>query len=228
MSLVLGIDTHGPWCAVALVQDDKTLAHVSKPMTKGQAEHLMPLIQTVLDDAGLEFTDLDGIGVCTGPGNFTGVRIAVSAARGLSLATGVPAIGFSTFDVMRAALNGEGSQPILVSLPAPRGALYLQAFVDEVAVGKPQTVHLGQDVIEAPSGAGMVIGADAQDVADVLNRTNPGQWTAQPAQIRGPALQVARLAMCHPTQNTPIRPKPFYVRAADAAPPSDQPVQILP
>ncbi len=64
-------------------------------MTKGQAERLFPLIGEVMAQAGLAWSDLDAIGVGIGPGNFTGVRISVAAARGLALSLGIPAIGIS-------------------------------------------------------------------------------------------------------------------------------------
>ena len=62
------------------------------------------------------------IGVGTGPGNFTGLRIAVSAARGLALARGIPAIGVSTFEVIH-----HGAPGALAGVPAPRGQLYVMA-----------------------------------------------------------------------------------------------------
>ena len=62
-------------------------------MDKGQAERLMPLLEEVLAEGGIGWADLTALAVGTGPGNFTGVRIAVAAARGLALGLGIPAIG---------------------------------------------------------------------------------------------------------------------------------------
>ena len=59
-------------------------------MARGQAERLVPMLEEMLAEAGLGWRDLDALGVCTGPGNFTGIRISVSAARGLALALDVP------------------------------------------------------------------------------------------------------------------------------------------
>ncbi len=83
-------------------------------MATGQAERLMSLLAELLVEAGAGWSDLAGIGVCTGPGNFTGVRIGVAAARGLALGLGRPAIGVSRFD----ALAFGHPAPVLVIIEA--------------------------------------------------------------------------------------------------------------
>jgi len=84
-------------------------------MARGQAERLMPMLEEMLAQAGHAWRDLAAIGVGTGPGNFTGIRIAVSAARGLSLALGVPAIGVSGFEILARIVE----EPALLMIPAP-------------------------------------------------------------------------------------------------------------
>lgn len=90
-------------------------------MATGQAERLLRLIEEMLAAADVHWHDLSAIGVGTGPGNFTGIRIGVSAARGLALGLGIPAIGVSGFEALG---DGPGT---LVSLPAPRGQVWLSA-----------------------------------------------------------------------------------------------------
>lgn len=69
-------------------------------MTKGQAERLFPLLEELLAEAGLSWSDLDAIGVGVGPGNFTGIRISVAAARGLALSLNIPAVGVSATEAV--------------------------------------------------------------------------------------------------------------------------------
>lgn len=121
-SVVLGFDTSGGWIAAALIRGDVTLAQSLAPMQKGQAEALMPVLEALLSRADMNWADLAAIGVGTGPGNFTGIRISVAAARGLSLGLAIPAIGVSRFDAM--ALDGP---PLPVVLPALRGQFWVQA-----------------------------------------------------------------------------------------------------
>ncbi|MDP5217414.1 tRNA (adenosine(37)-N6)-threonylcarbamoyltransferase complex dimerization subunit type 1 TsaB [Ruegeria sp. 2205SS24-7] len=121
MTLILGFDTSGPYCAAALLRDGEVVALRHEAMRKGQAERLMPLLEEVLNEAGITWRDLDAIGVGTGPGNFTGIRIAVSAARGLALGLDIPAVGVDGFDA-RAFSSPPAHR---VAIPAPRDQLYL-------------------------------------------------------------------------------------------------------
>ena len=93
--LVLGFDTSAAHCAAALVSGDHVLARHADHMSRGQGEHLIGLLEDLLSKKGYTWGDLDTIGVGIGPGNFTGIRISVAAARGLALSLGIPAIGVS-------------------------------------------------------------------------------------------------------------------------------------
>jgi tRNA threonylcarbamoyladenosine biosynthesis protein TsaB len=114
---VLAFDTSAAHCAAALLCGDRVVVRV-EPMAKGQAERLVPMLDEVLAEAGLAWGDLDVIAVGTGPGNFTGIRIAVALARGLALGLGIPAVGVTGFEAVG------GVKP--VSIPAPRGLFYLK------------------------------------------------------------------------------------------------------
>jgi tRNA threonylcarbamoyl adenosine modification protein YeaZ len=104
-----------------LLRGDRVLSSRAEVMTRGQAERLMTLLQEVMDDAGVTWRDLDRIGVGIGPGNFTGIRISVAAARGLALGLGIPTIGIGTLDAIRA--QGASGTPCV---PAPRDMAYVQ------------------------------------------------------------------------------------------------------
>jgi len=119
---VLGFDTSGGWCSAAVTREKDVLAHRHVEMAKGQAETLMPLIEDVLAEAGVDWPALTAIGVGVGPGNFTGIRISVSAARGLAMGLGIPAIGVNRFDAI--ALDGP-KLPVVV--PAIRSQVWVQS-----------------------------------------------------------------------------------------------------
>ncbi|MGR3617666.1 MAG: tRNA (adenosine(37)-N6)-threonylcarbamoyltransferase complex dimerization subunit type 1 TsaB [Paracoccaceae bacterium] len=122
--LVLGFDTSGPHCAGAILSDGKIVATRMEEMTRGQAEQLMPLLERLLKDCAKHWRDVDVIGVGVGPGNFTGIRIAVSAARGLALGLDIPAVGVTGFE-MRTELG------VLPAVPAPREHVYVQPDGEE-------------------------------------------------------------------------------------------------
>ena len=128
-ALVLGFDTSAAHCAAALVSGARVLAQAQEEMARGQAERLMPLLQELLAQGGAAWSDLAAIGVGIGPGNFTGIRISVAAARGVALGLGVPAIGVSVFEARAHGLP----RPIHVVEDARRGMVYAQAFGDKPA-----------------------------------------------------------------------------------------------
>lgn len=119
---ILAFDTSAAHCAAALLRGGKIVTDRAESMSRGQAERLMPLLEDVLAEAGCTWQDLDAIGVGVGPGNFTGIRISVSAARGLALGLAVPAVGVSGFEAM-AELAPIGQIP---AISAPRDQVYVQ------------------------------------------------------------------------------------------------------
>ena len=200
--LILGFDTSAAHCAAALLSGTRILAERVEPMARGQAERLMPLLQEVLDDAGAGWGDLTRIGVGIGPGNFTGIRIAVSAARGLSLGLGIPAVGV---DTLRAAAL-DAPRPALAAVPATGGRFYLGRFD---AAGAMTTETL------APEG--MPEGPILSYARDTL--------PAQTAPAHSLAVAIARLAGAE--EGDIAAPDPLYLRPADAAPARDAPPVML-
>ncbi len=119
---ILAFDTSAAHCAAALLRGPDIVTTRVETMTRGQAERLMPLLHEVLAETGLGWSGLDAIGVGVGPGNFTGIRISVSAARGLALGLNKPAVGVSGLEAS-AMLAPSDRIPIV---PAPRNQVYLQ------------------------------------------------------------------------------------------------------
>ncbi|WP_342076630.1 tRNA (adenosine(37)-N6)-threonylcarbamoyltransferase complex dimerization subunit type 1 TsaB [Yoonia sp. SS1-5] len=139
---VIAFDTSAAHCAAALLLGKEVITRVDE-MAKGQAEHLIPMLEEMLTEGGVAWKDIDGIGVGTGPGNFTGIRIGISAARGLSLGLGKPAIGVSGFEA-----RAFGSTPPLTAIiPAPRDKAYVQFFKADGEVSKPAL--MGQEFLPA-------------------------------------------------------------------------------
>ena len=204
--LILAFDTSAAHCAAALLCGDRILAERRDEMARGQAEHIVPLLEGVLAGAGFGWADLSALAVGAGPGNFTGIRISVSLARGLALGLKIPAIGVTGFD----ALAFGQPRPALVTLPAPRDQVYAALFTEE-GVSDPVLVP-APDLPEALSPAGCLrLGALPGSLPAPLN----------------PAPAIARVAATRLGGDSGA-PAPFYLRPADAAPPRDAPPRILP
>ncbi|MDX8351737.1 tRNA (adenosine(37)-N6)-threonylcarbamoyltransferase complex dimerization subunit type 1 TsaB [Cognatiyoonia sp. IB215182] len=138
---LIAFDTSAAHCAAALLLQGQVITRVDE-MARGQAEHLMPMLQQMLQAAGLDWSDLDAVAVGTGPGNFTGIRISVSAARGLGLGLGRPVIGVTGFE-MRAF---DEPRPFTATIRAPREASYIQTFHADGSTTAP----VQQDVPAGP------------------------------------------------------------------------------
>jgi tRNA threonylcarbamoyladenosine biosynthesis protein TsaB len=203
---LLAFDTSAAHCAAALLSRGQIIASVTEPMSKGQAERLMPLLEEVLAGAGMVWRDLDAMAVGTGPGNFTGIRIAVSAARGLALGLGRPAIGVTQFEALAFGLP----RPLIVAEDARRGMVYVQGFgaepQDATLMSVEDVRRFAKDV-PATGSAAEVLGGPvllpASPIAEAIAHVAAAKSAGQP------------------------RPAPFYLRAADATPSSDPPPVIL-
>lgn len=208
--LVLAIDTASVFCAAGIVEDGRPLAKVRENIGKGHAERLMGQIAAVMKEAGKNFTDIDRIGVNTGPGSFTGVRVAIAAARGLALALAKPAIGVNAFEALAFEAAGHGRhQSVTVVLEAGRGAFYVQDFdADNRKIHDPAIDTADAIAAKLPAGA-LLTGSGAAEIARLAQCTPAS--TAPTADIETYA---ALAAVKEPGQS----PVPLYMRPPDAKP----------
>jgi tRNA threonylcarbamoyladenosine biosynthesis protein TsaB len=152
-TVVLAFDTSGPFCAAAVLINGEFTACRADDMARGQAEAIMDIIVDVLDSSGVTLQDVSRIGVGTGPGNFTGIRISVSAARGFALSLGIPAIGVNGFD---ATLYGQRNDAV-ACLPAIRDQIYFSGHSLNPKLGdRDQAAKLGNPLIDRPDPAQLV------------------------------------------------------------------------
>jgi len=172
--IVLGFDTSAAHVAAALWRDGELLAEQREEMSRGQAERLMVMLEDMLAEQSLKWSDLDAIGVGVGPGNFTGIRVSVSAARGLALGLDIQAIGVNQFDVIKTALGGHG----LPSVSAPQDKVYVQEGDKAPRLMDLNDARtLGQPLLFEPEGFNPAP-TIAQIAADRIEETN-----ARPAPL---------------------------------------------
>ncbi len=112
---VLAIDSALGACSAA-VWDQTVMSGQQKIMSRGHVEELLPMVQAVVTESGLEFAQLELIAVSIGPGSFTGLRAGLAAARGLGLALNIPVHGVTTLEAVaaaavRSAINSVKSMP---------------------------------------------------------------------------------------------------------------------
>lgn len=213
--LILAFDTAMAHCAAAICHDT-VLAQATEKMARGQAERLMPLLDDLCAAQGVAWSDIDLIAVGIGPGNFTGIRISVAAARGLALGLGIPAVGVSMFEVLRDPLHPWTGGSEVISLAAPRGQAYIQHFEGGVTTSAPIMVDLAQlpPDLRFPADT-RVVGYAAQALCQTVNARDWQEAAPQDVAERIALRAQARFAK---DSSDIARPTPLYVKPPDAAP----------
>ncbi|HEX4554203.1 MAG TPA: tRNA (adenosine(37)-N6)-threonylcarbamoyltransferase complex dimerization subunit type 1 TsaB [Xanthobacteraceae bacterium] len=216
---VLAIDTALEACSAAVLDTERggILASESIPMLRGHAEALLPLVSRVMTEAGMEFTALDRVAVTVGPGSFTGLRVGVSAARGIAVAAGKPAVGLTTLAALAAPYIAiDDMTPLVAAIDARNDQVYMQMFG---AAGRsliqPRVASLRDAVRDAANARARLVGSAAAMMA--------AAWPAsvQPPPVvdaaRAPIIDwVAHLGAA--AAQALSLPKPLYLRAPDAQP----------
>jgi tRNA threonylcarbamoyl adenosine modification protein YeaZ len=216
---VLAIDTALAVCAAAVLDTERgaLIASESLPMFRGHAEALMPLIARVMDQARIEFVELDRIAVTTGPGSFTGLRVGISAARGIALAAGKPAVGLSTLATYAAPhIAQDDSIPVVTVIDARHEQVYLQIFgAGGRTLVSPRIAPIREAVRAAALGPVRIVGSAADMILAAWPSSQPPPTLvdASPAPDIG---WVARLGAAAAEGHA--APKPLYLRAPDAQP----------
>jgi tRNA threonylcarbamoyladenosine biosynthesis protein TsaB len=227
--IILAIDTALDACSAALLDTaaSKVIALESQPMKRGHAEALMPLIARVMKESGIAFISLDRIAVTTGPGSFTGLRVGLSAARGIALAAAKPVVGITTLTAYAAPVVAEnGEHPIISAIDARHDHVYFQVVAgDGNPLVKPKVAPIEEAIEAAQFGAPHLVGNAATILAD--------RWPAEmepPFNVDSQAAPditwIAWVGAAVDPESAPARP--FYLRAPDAKPPTKPLLDALP
>lgn len=221
---ILGLDTCFESCSVAagagIGGSKARLEARFEPMATGQAERLLPMVDETMAAAGLAFADLERVAVTVGPGSFTGMRIGVAAARGLSLALGIPIVTLTSFEVMALgpSLAPHKGGGFAIAMDARRGQVYFQLFAagavpDSAA---PRLVTINEAAALLGDGpAVFVAGSGASLVVEAMRVMGHEATAVLPGLLpdMGAALQFAAA-----TSPAGAPPRPLYLRAPDAKP----------
>jgi tRNA threonylcarbamoyladenosine biosynthesis protein TsaB len=186
---LLAIDTAAPRLQLALLRGDVADTLV-EDMPQGQAERIFPAIDELLGRNGASYRDLRRIAVTTGPGSFTGLRIGLSAARGLGLALNIPVVGVPSLLALSLPVTCAHAA---VLLDARRDEAYFQAFSGPAI----------------PASEPMLL-----PMAEARARISPGAEV-----LATPFVDIGALARLAATLDpTGYPPEASYIRDADAKP----------
>ncbi|MBQ8251563.1 MAG: tRNA (adenosine(37)-N6)-threonylcarbamoyltransferase complex dimerization subunit type 1 TsaB [Alphaproteobacteria bacterium] len=197
--LLLSLDTASTTLSLSLFEGEDLIASFDEVMLRGQAERLIPEIQSLFEKTGKNMKELSAVAVGVGPGSFTGVRIALSAARGLGLALGIPVYGVSSLE----AYAYESQEDVLVTLDTKRGDFYVAGYNSSLEeVFEPRVMTMEEIKILNPK-------LIASDVPDIFKEAG--------FQVRENSFslsqQIAKIAKMRGGNNLPA--EPLYLREAD-------------
>ena len=103
---LLVIDTSGPVCGTAVLEDEKVLCEFTAQNRNTHSANLMPMTEAALAAAGKTIGEMDAVAAVTGPGSFTGVRIGVATAKGLAHGAGIPCIPVDALEALQFSAGG--------------------------------------------------------------------------------------------------------------------------
>lgn len=224
---VLIIDTALGLCTAGVVEvlgdSARVLGLRSEVMMRGHSERLAGLARDAVAEtvtgAGGGFGAIDRIGVTVGPGSFTGLRVGLAFAQGLGAALDRPVVGVSTLDALAASLSA--APAVMALIDARRGQVYGRLWRDGVATAPPTawTLDEARALVEREGRDGEIhlVGSGLGLVSEAGERV-------QHHPLDGPdPVALARLAAS--ADPASASPRPLYLRAPDATPPTRLPGQ---
>lgn len=218
--ILLAFDTAQGALSAAVFDGEEEIASLFEERTRGHAEAMMPMVETVLAEAALGFADLDALAVTVGPGTFTGLRVGLAAARGIALSLGLPLVGVTTLEAIAEPVAAEADEIVLASFDARRDEVYMQAFsADGTERTEPLLVGLGDVLSRLPAGPLVLVGTGAPLIAARLSASTQPFRIAE-ARPQPDASAVARIAVRRFGEKGAAAflapPAPLYLRAPDA------------
>ena len=217
--LILAIDTALDACAAAVLDTEagNLIARESEAMKRGHAEALMPMIGRVIAQSGVAFAALDRIAVTTGPGSFTGLRVGLSAARGIALAANKAVVGVTTLTAYAApVVSQNGEHPVVAAIDARHDHVYLQVVSGNgSSLIRPRVAPIDEALTVGQFGSPYLVG----NAAGILAERWPSH-AAPPFKVDAQAApDIAWVGWLGAAVNPDTAPpRPFYLRAPDAKP----------
>ncbi|MGD9331364.1 MAG: tRNA (adenosine(37)-N6)-threonylcarbamoyltransferase complex dimerization subunit type 1 TsaB [Desulfobacterales bacterium] len=195
--VILAIDSASRSCSVAVLDDHAVLAEINDVSGQTHSRHLMAMVDRVVAMSIGELARVDGYAVTRGPGSFTGLRIGISAAKGLAEAGDRPLVGVSSLEAL--AWQVYPAEALVVPmLDARRKEVYTARFIfndRDLQRQRPERALPPEEALEGVEGACVLVGDGAVTYGDRLRaRLGPQMRMALPFQNIIRASTVAFLA----------------------------------
>ena len=214
---ILAIDTSCGAASVAVVEGGliEPLAVLSRPMTRGHAEAIAPMVEEAMRGIEGGFASLGRIAVAAGPGSFTGIRVGLAMARAMGVALAIPVVGVSTLAALAAPLLSEPKAGIIAAaIDARHGSVYFQLFeASGRPLGPPRCDTARECVRAIGAGPAWLAGDAAAILANAAHRAGL-PYDLDAARDAPDIVALARMGLALDPSVSPARP--IYVKPPDA------------
>ncbi len=227
---ILAFDTANNTASVAISENHIILAYIEELRPSMQAESIMPMIEKALIIAKLSYCDIDYLVVTNGPGSFTGIRIGLSVAQAILLASNIKGTTISNFDFSyyRASMQVKNYNKIYIFLNAYRGQLYSQNFDNNGQSSDPILVDYSQavELLKQESGINVCAGSGVELIYEQIKCNK--NIIILPRFTRVKSIHICKYIADKIAKNLTLNNKiePLYIRLADAKIPLTEPKNL--
>ncbi len=189
---LLAFDTSSQALSVALTEDDTLLGKIDLNIKKNHSLTLMPAIDFLMTNAGLQPEDLDRIAVAQGPGSYTGLRIAVTTAKTLASTLNIDLVGVSSLAAIAANVDVAGK--VVPLIDARRQNVYAGIYENGLSVSQEQHIELDKLMETMKTEETLIFTGELANFRELIAQTLPQAKFVENAERRLPnAYQIARL-----------------------------------
>lgn len=221
---ILALETSAKAVSAAVAEDGKILCSGYQDTGLTHSRTLMPIVEHIMQNTGLTMADIDAVAVAAGPGSFTGIRIGVSAAKGLAFAADKPVVGVSTLAAMARNVSFSGGL-VICAMDARRSQIYNALFEAKdgalTRLTSDRAIALADLAVELKDDPRhkIVVGDGARLCLDHLTEAGVACRLAPPHLIMQNAMSVALEAEVLAADGKLVSPQalePVYLRPAQA------------
>lgn len=204
---ILALETSAVAASAAVCEDNNLIAQNFQRTGLTHSATLMPMVESMLNNAGIKLEEIDVIAVASGPGSFTGLRIGVSTAKGLAWAENKPCASVSTLEAMAWQLSGMDGM-ICTAMDARRQQIYNALFemkdgvLSRLTPDRAISLEDLQKELENTKKTQIIVGDGAQLCYNALKECGTSVKMAPPHLLYQTAWGVARAALEQIRNNT--------------------------
>ncbi|MDD8020490.1 MAG: tRNA (adenosine(37)-N6)-threonylcarbamoyltransferase complex dimerization subunit type 1 TsaB [Acidobacteriota bacterium] len=217
--LVLSLDTTTSYGSVALVSEKKLIAEINYLSPSTHSRQVFEALELVLKISGKSLNELDGLAIASGPGSFTGIRIGLSLAKALALASGLPVAAVSSLQALAMKLILPGVRMISPLIDARKGQVFACVYQVENSRLKeilPAGVYEPEQFLAMiPGGQPVYFIGTGADAYLPLIKNKLGQQAVMEERSYYLAAEIGRLGESILSQGKGLKPgqiEPVYYR----------------